>query len=193
MVLMILALILLTVCCVYFLEKLFDAIDFYDDYKSYCADEILTVYYLRVAGIFAFLAGFVLMLVGSIRGSRGNVLFGIGILLGVLYLYMTHLHYLFKYIDELNDDASILLILTLSALSGVIMAGIGCLTKVKGLKIAGAIVMIVCFLGMIGGYATINTRAMDDEPGTMQMLGIAGTILMCVAILTYPLVRVRKS
>ena len=47
-----------------------------------------TVAYL---GILSLLAGVILMMIGAIRGTRGRVLFGVGILVVVPFVFLVHL------------------------------------------------------------------------------------------------------
>lgn len=187
MVLMILTLMMLSAPFIYFFPKIIDSLDYSytSRYKTYLTFELLGCIMLMVLTI--------LMLVGSIIGSRGFVLFGIGTLLILSFVFFTHFYRLLDLVSRLNDTGTALFYLCILLITGILMAGIGILTRVKGLKIAGGVVMLVAFVIISGTY--MGERSFEyrkDEEKAMEALGMTGSILLSVAVICFPLRKPRN-
>ena len=186
LVMAILALVFLAAPIIYYLPKLIDAADSVNSY--FRNSSLSTIYTMRIISCFVLAASLILMLIGAIRGSRGFVLYGIGTLLLLLFVFFKHLYELTDNIDHLSDEGSTLLVTCLICCLGIILAGIGCLTRVKGLKIAGAIIMLIAFIGIAGVY--MDMRIFDhhsDEEKTMEVLGMLGTVFASIGVICFPL------
>ena len=186
LVMAILALVFLAAPIIYYLPKLIDAADSVNSY--FRNSSLSTIYTMRIISCFVLAASLILMLIGAIRGSRGFVLYGIGTLLLLLFVFFKHLYELTDNIDHLSDEGNTLLVTCLICCLGIILAGIGCLTRVKGLKIAGAIIMLIAFIGIAGVY--MDMRIFDhhsDEEKTMEVLGMLGTVFASIGVICFPL------
>ena len=186
LVMAILALVFLAAPIIYYLPKLIDAADSVNSY--FRNSSLSTVYTMRIISCFVLAASLILMLIGAIRGSRGFVLYGIGTLLLLLFVFFKHLYELMDNIDHLSDEGNTLLVTCLICCLGIILAGIGCLTRVKGLKIAGAIIMLIAFIGIAGVYMDMNIfERHSDEEKTMEVLGMLGTVFASIGVICFPL------
>ena len=186
LVMAILALVFLAAPIIYYLPKLIDAADSVNSY--FRNSSLSTIYTMRIISCFVLAASLILMLIGAIRGSRGFVLYGIGTLLLLLFVFFKHLYELMDNIDHLSDEGNTLLVTCLICCLGVILAGIGCLTRVKGLKIAGAIIMLIAFIGIAGVYMDMNIfERHSDEEKTMEVLGMLGTMFASIGVICFPL------
>ena len=150
--------------------------------------------WIYLLGYFCLLTGLTLMLVGAIIGSRGSVLFGVGLLLLLVFQFEvrvlsffldTYVHYEIRLIQ---------LLLGLVLITGTVLAAIGCLARVKALKIVGGILMLVFFVlayilevGYWISMAGIQYLRVDT------LLYFLGFLLVCVAVLLFPIRRVRAS
>lgn len=150
--------------------------------------------WIYLLGYFCLLTGLTLMLVGAIIGSRGSVLFGVGLLLLLVFQFEvrvlsffldTYVHYEIRLIQ---------LLLGLVLITGTVLAAIGCLARVKALKIVGGILMLVFFVlayilevGYWISMAGIQYLRVDT------FLYFFGFLLVCVAVLLFPIRRVRAS
>ena len=182
----ILALVFLAAPIIYYLPKLIDAAD---SMNSYFRDSSLsTTYTMRIISCFVLAASLILMLIGAIRGSRGFVLYGIGTLLLLLFVFFKHLYELTDNIDHLSDEGNTLLVACLVCCLGIILAGIGCLTRVKGLKIAGAIITLVSVFGIAGVYMDMRIFEFhNDEEKAMEVLAVLGMMFACIGVICFPL------
>ena len=186
LVMAILALVFLAAPIIYYLPKLIDAADSMNSY--FRNSSLSTVYTMRIISCFVLAASLILMLIGAIRGSRGFVLYGIGTLLLLLFVFFKHLYELTDNIDHLSDEGNTLLVTCLICCLGIILAGIGCLTRVKGLKIAGAIIMLIAFIGIAGVYMDMNIfERHSDEEKTMEVLGMLGMMFASIGVICFPL------
>ena len=186
LVMAILALVFLAAPIIYYLPKLIDAADSVNSY--FRNSSLSTIYTMRIISCFVLAASLILMLIGAIRGSRGFVLYGIGTLLLLLFVFFKHLYELTDNIDHLSDEGNTLLVTCLICCLGIILAGIGCLTRVKGLKIAGAIIMLIAFIGIAGVYMDMNIfERHSDEEKTMEVLGMLGTVFASIGVICFPL------
>ena len=150
--------------------------------------------WIYLLGYFCLLTGLTLMLVGAIIGSRGSVLFGVGLLLLLVFQFEvrvlsffldTYVHYEIRLIQ---------LLLGLVLITGTVLAAIGCLARVKAMKIVGGILMLVFFVlayilevGYWISMAGIQYLRVDT------FLYFLGFLLVCVAVLLFPIRRVRAS
>ena len=186
LVMAILALVFLAAPIIYYLPKLIDAADSVNSY--FRNSSLSTIYTMRIISCFVLAASLILMLIGAIRGSRGFVLYGIGTLLLLLFVFFKHLYELTDNIDHLSDEGNTLLVTCLICCLGIILAGIGCLTRVKGLKIAGAIIMLIAFIGIAGVYMDMNIfDRHNDEEKTMEVLGMLGMMFASIGVICFPL------
>ena len=186
LVMAILALVFLAAPIIYYLPKLIDAADSVNSY--FRNSSLSTIYTMRIISCFVLAASLILMLIGAIRGSRGFVLYGIGTLLLLLFVFFKHLYELMDNIDHLSDEGNTLLVTCLICCLGIILAGIGCLTRVKGLKIAGAIIMLIAFIGIAGVYMDMNIfDRHNDEEKTMEVLGMLGMMFASIGVICFPL------
>ena len=181
MVMMIIALILFVYPLFYFISSYVgEAVDYH---SSYC--------WFMVISYLCLLAGLVLILVGAIIGSRGYKLFGIGLML-VLVCQLIKYVWLPLYqigLDYLRGDTSVRIFFGFFLITGTIMAGIGSLARVKGLKIAGGILMLIFFFFT---QIYFSLRSLYSPFRTIETLFyFLGGIFACIAVLTFPIRRVK--
>ena len=144
-------------------------------------------------------AGLILMLVGAIIGSRGHALFGVGLLLCVGCLLYVRLYtpivntgsYAAFGFDGLGE---LLFLIGLFLVTGAVLAAVGCLARVKALKIVGGILMLVnfplvWFLSLIPMLNRLGVRGVQLQ----TILYFLGMLFVCIAVLAFPIRRVRKQ
>lgn len=183
MVLMIISLVFLIVPIVYIFAEIADRPG-----RILILDEEVYAY----LGIISLLAGAVLMLVGAIRGTRGTVLFGVGLFPVAVFVILIHLVWMLDASDLLEyiDGGTLMLISCILLVISFILGGIGVLTRVRGLAIAGGAVAIAALLAMCICYFDLTFDHRKDEVQVMEILGMVGTVLLSVALVCFP---VRKT
>lgn len=142
----------------------------------------------------SFWTALILMLVGAIIGSRGSVLFGVGLLLCLIPLLVKRIYYVIDRIGYYEELGVVLILFGTVLILGTLLAGIGCLARVKALKIVGGILMVINFPLVRFLYFAVEierygANALDLE----DVLYFLGCIFVCIAVLTFPIRRVRAS
>ena len=136
------------------------------------------------------LTGTILMLVGAILGSRGHKLFGIGVLLCIPCAVVKRIYFTIMMIDYYEGFGVLLLVFGVMMFVGLILAGVGCLARRRGLKVTGGILALVGFilaggLYMIYGMSNYGVDWIDLE----EILYYFGGIFGLVSILPFPIRR----
>ena len=134
------------------------------------------------------LGGAALMMSGMIIGNRGYKLVGAGLLLMVPVCLIRRLVYTVMYMGSfLAEDYAILQILAgIVLINGVILSGVGCLARIKGLKLTGAILMLngFCFSDLL-----IPLVFQAYYPEWTDVVYTLGVVLAAVAVILYPVRR----
>ena len=183
MVLMIIALSLLSLPIIFFIAEIADSprriLIYWEE----------TVAYL---GILSLLAGVILMMIGAIRGTRGRVLFGVGILVVVPFVFLVHLLWMLEESSVLDrlDSGTTMMVCCILLASSLILAGIGVLARIRGMSIAGGASAIVFLMVMCIGYFDLIFYVRKEDGQAMEILGLIGFILLCVSVTVFP---VRKQ
>ena len=142
------------------------------------------------------LAGLILMLIGAIQGSRGYKLFGIGLLLILAYLFYNHFVGILLQWNRYDEGINVLLLMFGTILiTGNILAAIGCLVRVKALKIIGGILMlvnipIVWFLEF--GTMLDRLSRYNSSHLPVYFLRLIGFIFLCIAVLAFPIRKLKN-
>ena len=142
----------------------------------------------------SFWTALILMLVGAIIGSRGSVLFGVGLLLCLIPLLVKRIYYVIDRIGYYEELGVVLILFGTVLILGTLLAGIGCLARIKALKIVGGILMIVNFpIVRILYFAVEIERYGANALDLEDVLYFLGCIFVCIAVLAFPIRRVRAS
>ena len=187
------SLVLLLITVHYYLPKtVIDYIDL-EEYSDYdWAKPKLTAMGRSILSCFPLILSAVFMTIGAIRGSRGFVFFGAGVLILIVYILFSDL------INQLESAASltgsgIILFAACALLSvGILLAGIGCLLRVNGLKTVGAILMLVGLAGRLS-QSLKELSSYEGIDILMGFLGMSGFVLLSSAVLCFPLVKPRAK
>lgn len=154
--------------------------------------------WMSLIGHLCLAAGLILMLVGAIIGSRGSVLFGVGLLICLVCQLVIRIYFpiLNAYLYNNNGYEGywiLLLALGVILVTGTVLAAIGCLARVKALKIVGGILMLVNFVLLW----VLELLPWMDWYGSgyfqpINVLYFVGILFACIAVLAFPLRRVRN-
>ena len=131
-------------------------------------------------------AGVALLLVGAIMGSRGRKLFGVGLLLCIV-CQLTNRVYVPIFWLELgmrNEFVIVLILFGAFLVISTVLTAIGCLARVKVLKILGGILMLVSYLLYVVVYVAMVFSAFRYLSNILYFLGI---LFVCIAVLTFPI------
>ncbi len=208
MVLMMIAITFLSAAVAYFLPQMLDSPFFrlgyyryrpygygygYRYYDNFVYYSFQAVQIPTIIGTLSVLASAVLMLIGAIRGSRGSTLFGVGIL--VLSLFALGAHLAFAIEADFVSESTLLLIGSLLMVSAIVLSGVACLIRNKGMRIAGGILLLVVMAGMaiiyLGALGSYSRR--DSDTGiALNIFGLIGGILLSVAVICFPLRKTGK-
>ena len=147
-----------------------------------------TYTWLVLIGHLNLAVGIVLMLVGAIIGSRGHALFGVGILLCLVCALVKRIYYVVDRIDYFEEIGVVMLLLGLILVIGMILAGIGCLARVKALKIVGGILTLMNFILVRLLFFGFTAEQTGTNPIDLEdVLYLFGCVFLCVAILVFPI------
>ena len=151
--------------------------------------------WLWILGDLGLITGLILMLVGAIIGSRGSALFGVGLLLCLAYQFVDCIYSVIDMWDFYEEGINVLLLgAGVMLATGTLLAAIGCLARVKALKIVGGILMLVNFpIVWILDFATLIEWYSENITFiVIYLLRFVGFLFVCIAVLAFPIRRVKN-
>lgn len=151
--------------------------------------------WLWILGDLGLITGLILMLVGAIIGSRGSALFGVGLLLCLAFQFVDCIYSVIDMWDFYEEGVNVLLLgAGVMLATGTLLAAIGCLARVKALKIVGGILMLVNFpIVWILDFATLIEWYSENIAFiVIYLLRFVGFLFACIAVLALPIRRVKK-